>query len=183
MIAVHAVVPAAHAGDLRAALRESHQLLEVPESGARHGVAAVEHRLDRHVRHALPLGQLEQREQVRVDRMHAPRADQPDEVQRATIRDDTPACVHEHGVREEAAVLDRIVDPNEILLDDTTRAEVQVSDLAVAHLSAGQADRFLRRCEQRARRARPEAIPGRHVRHRDRVALALGAITPTVEDE
>ena len=44
-------------------------------------------------------------------------------------------------VLEERAVLDRLVDPQQVLLDDRARAEVEVPDLGVAHLPLGQADR------------------------------------------
>ena len=76
-----------------------------------------------------------------------------------------------------------LVDADEVLLHHAARAEIEVSDLAVADLAARQADRLARRLEQRARCARPERVPRRHGRHRDRIALALGAIAPAVEDE
>jgi hypothetical protein len=183
VVAIHPVVSATDAADDRTSLRRGQQLLEVAEPRAGHGVSPVEHDLDGDARHVLPLRELEQRQQMRVDGMHAARANEADEMQRA------PGCLHtatgvdEDRVLEEASVLDGVVDADEILLHHTTRAEVEVTDLAVAHLSARQPDRFLRRRKQGTRRARPQPVPGGNVRHRDRVALALGAVTPPVEDE
>ena len=136
MIAVHPVVAATHAADRRAALRRRHQLLEVAESGARHRVAAVEHDLDRDTRHLLTLREVEQREQMGVDRVHATLADQTDEMQGAPAGLHPAAHVDEDRVLEEAAVLDRVVDAHEILLHHAAGTEVEMTDLAVSHLSA-----------------------------------------------
>ena len=45
--------------------------------------------LDRDARHPLALREVEQREQMRVDRVHAAGADQTHEMQRAAVRLDT----------------------------------------------------------------------------------------------
>ena len=46
----------------------------------------------------------------------------------------------QHGVARERAVLDRQVDPGELLVDDPAGADVEVPDLGVAHLPLGQPD-------------------------------------------
>ncbi len=183
MVAIHPEVATADAPDGRASRRRGEELLEITPPGAGHRVAAVEHHLDRHARHLFALGEVEQRNQVRVDRVHAARADQPHEMERAAGARHLPALLHEHRINEESAVGDRLRDSHQILLHHSAGAEVEVPHLAVADLAARQADGFAGGLEEGARRVRPESVPGRHRRHRDRVPLALGAISPSVEDE
>src|SRR6516164_5321358 len=38
------------------------------------------------------------------------------------------------------AVLDRFVDPGKVLIDDTARAEIQMADLGISHLTIGETD-------------------------------------------
>ena len=89
----------------------------------------------------------------------------------------------ERRILEERSVADRFADAHEVLHHDAAGAEVQVSDFAVAHLSLGKPDRAAGRLEQRPRVSRDERVPGRGVRQRDGVALALGAISPAVEHD
>ena len=81
------------------------------------------------------------------------------------------------------AVGDRLVDAREVLLDDGARAEVQMADLAVAHLPVRQADRAAARDERRVRIARPEVVEHRGLGERDGVPRAVGGETPAVEDD
>ena len=71
------------------------------------------------------------------------------------------------GLLEEAAVVDRLADARQVLIDDAAGADVEVPDLGVAHLALGQADGRARRlracradtCPQRGRT--PACRPGR----------------------
>ena len=75
--------------------------------------------------------------------VHAAVGDEPDEVD--------ALGAGERGAQDlvlgQRAVGDRLVDAREVLLDDGARAEVEVADLAVAHLPVGQADRAAARVE------------------------------------
>jgi hypothetical protein len=87
----------------------------------------------------------------------------------------------ENGILVERTVFDRLSDPNEVLHDDPTSAEVQMADLAVPHLPLRQADGESRRIEQGAGMFRDQRVPSRSVGEGDRVPLALGTIAPSVE--
>ena len=183
MVAIHAEVAATDTRESRAALRLRDQLLQITESGAWHGVASVEHRVNGDAGHLFARGEIEQREQMRVDRVHAARPDQADEVQRARVRLGLVARAEERLIAEEAAISDRLGDAHEILLDDAPGAEVQMTDLTVPDLATWQAHCLSRRFQQRLRCSRPESVPRWHVCHRDRIAFFFGAITPAIEDE
>ena len=93
----------------------------------------------------------------------------------ATGLADVSDCVQKDRVLEKGAVLDRLVDPEDVLLDDPARSQVQVADLAVPHLPVGQADRLSRCVETSAGEPLPEAVEDGGPGERDRVSLALVA--------
>src|SRR5687767_1492841 len=102
-------------------------------------------------------------------------------MERSAVAFDGLAGFHERGIFEEPSALDRLVDANEILHHNAPRAEVQVTDLAVPHLSLGKSDAKARGVQERARRARPEAIPRRRIGERNGVSFALFPVAPSVE--
>ena len=113
----------------------------------------------------LALGaQIDQREEMLVDRVDAAGADEPHEVDRAARLLGVIARGDKHAVVEERPVANRFADAHEVLHDDAAGAEVQMADLAVAHLPLGEPDREARRLEQRPRVARDERVPRRRVR-------------------
>ena len=61
-------------------------------------------------------------------RVDAAVGEEAHEVQRRAAVACVPGCGDEDGVAEEVAVLDRLVDPREVLVDDAARAEVGVAD-------------------------------------------------------
>ena len=150
-----------------------------------------------HVRvgHPLPLGELEEREQVvdvRVD------AALRDEAHAGARRRRAPSpCANaraEHRVLEQRAVADRDVDAHQVLEQDPARADREMADLRVAHLPVGQPDGLTRRRERRVREARPRerrrpasrrarlrspARPGRGPSRRGSRALREGSCDPT----
>ena len=67
--------------------------------------------------------------------MHAALGDDADQVDRGASR----SAFQDHLVFGERAVLDRLVDAQEVLRDDRARAEVEVAHLGVAHLAGRQA--------------------------------------------
>ena len=130
-----------------------------PSARSRHRVAAVEQRVNRDARHA-PLGaQIDQREQVLVDRVHAAVADEAHEVHGAAVLRRGVARVDERRIREKRSVANRLADANEVLHHHSAGTEVEVAHLAVSHLPLGQSHGEPRRVEQRAagcaRPARP----------------------------
>jgi hypothetical protein len=139
--------------------------------------------MDGDARHAAPRRQVDEREQVLIEPVHAPPADEPEQVERPAVRLHALAGVDEGRVLEERAVPHGLRDPHEVLHDHAAGAEVQVADLAVPHLPLRQPDGEPGRVEQRARAARPQGVPGRRFGQRDGVPVARGTVTPAVEDE
>src|SRR5207253_8918928 len=86
-------------------------------------------------------------------------------------------------VRGEGAVLDRPVDAHQVLEEHATRADRQVADLRVAHLSRRQADGFPGGCYPRMRVLPPEPVEVRRVRELDGVPRTRRSATPAVEDD
>ena len=73
-------------------------------------------------------------------------------------------------VLEERAVVDRLVDPHQVLVEPPARADRQVADLAVPHLTGRQAGRLARGLERRVRVLAPQPVEDRCAR---RVSTAL----------
>ena len=61
-------------------------------------------------------------------------------------------------VLEELARFDGLVHPHEILEEDAPRADREVPDLGVAHLTRRQADGLARRLEPRMRKLAPQPV-------------------------
>ena len=116
-----------------------------------------------HLIDTFSLREIEQRKGVLVDGVHAARADQPHQMQGATVALDLTACAHQRGIGVEAPLGDGRRDAYQILHHDAARAEIEVSDFAVPHLPLGQTDAQPGCFEQRARPASPERIPRRGV--------------------
>src|SRR5689334_6314889 len=117
-----------------------------------------------------------------VDRMHAALADQANEMNARVGRDRPLDLLDPGAIRKKTSVLDRFVDANEILHHDSTRAKVEVANLAVSDLACRQADGEPRCLEKRLRITAPELVPGWGRRHGDRVPFALSPVSPAVEN-
>src|ERR1700693_304495 len=89
----------------------------------------------------------------------------------------------QHRMREELAVLDHQVDARDVHVNDAPRANVQMPDLAVAHLSFRQADERSAGMNERVRILTEQAIVSRLARESDGIGLGLGAVSPAVEDD
>ena len=61
-------------------------------------------------------------------------------------------------------------------------AEIGVSDLGIAHLSVGQADKMLAGLKMRMRPARHQPMPDRGLGGGDRIVGGLRPLSPTIED-
>ena len=150
MVAVHAVVPSAHRRELCTVTDRGERGAQKAHRRLRRGIAAVEHRVEHHPLHPPLLRQRHHRHQVRVVRMHATVAQQSEQVERAAGCVDALAGLHQGVVLEKTAVLDGAADPHEILLHNPSGAQIQMSNLTVAHLSVGQSNGVSRRGQQRA---------------------------------
>lgn len=104
------------------------------------GVAAVTEEVDVDLGHANLLGHLEQAEQVVDVRVDTAVRDQTEQMQAAVALLCAGEALDDVVDLVELALLDGLVDAHNVLPDDTAGANVQVTDLAVAHEAFGETD-------------------------------------------
>ena len=90
--------------------------------------------------------------------------------------------VHDR-VLAQGARLDLGVDAGDVHERDAPGAEVQVPDLAVAHLAGGQAHVGAARADEAVRVHGKDGVEGRGSRQTDGVVLALRPLAESVEDD
>ena len=139
IIAIHGVVTADESGDL-SDLQLAHLLLQLADeiaAAVRRRVAAVHEAMDEDFLDFLLLGHFEQREKMLDVRVHAAIAEQAEEVELALA-----AALHRLLKQRNILQLlvgDEQVDAGHVHVDDAAGADVEVADLAVAHLAFRQA--------------------------------------------
>jgi hypothetical protein len=89
----------------------------------------------------------------------------------------------EGRILEERSVGDRPVHAHQVLVEDPPRADRQVADLGVPHLTGRQPDRLAGGLQGRVRILGPETVEDGGVREVDRVAGAGRRAAPPVEDD
>ena len=88
---------------------------------------------------------------------------------------------NEGSILEEIPILDRLVDPSDVLIDNSARTEIHMTNLAVAHQAQRQPNLVTGRGEQRVRVA-PEQLLEVMRLLSDRVVLTLGPVPPAVQN-
>jgi hypothetical protein len=135
-VAVHREVAADDRADAADAVQPLLEASERLRSRLGQRVAPVGERVhDEVLDPGLP-GDLHERLQVPVRRVHAAGRDEPDQVHARRILQRRL----QHLVAGQRPVRDGLVDPREVLRHDRAGAEVEVADLGVAHLPLRQAD-------------------------------------------
>ena len=111
-------------------------------AGSRLGVrvAAVTEEVDVDLGHADLLGHVEQAEEVVDVRVHTAVGDQTEQVQAAVALLGASEALDDVVDLVELALLDGLVDADDVLPHNTASANVQVADLTVAHESLGETD-------------------------------------------
>ena len=150
-----------------------------PSVGAR--VAPVEKAVDGDRGDPVADAQLDAGEQMPVERVHAARTQQADEVERAAALPHAGAQLDQRRELVELAALDALGDADEVLGNHPAGAEVQVADFAVPHLAFGKADGEAAGVQQGARIGLPEPVPDRGGGQLDRVPFAFGPVAPAVQ--
>src|SRR5215470_19472442 len=79
------------------------------------------------------------------------------------------------------AARDRLTDARQILHDHAAGADVEMSDLGIAHLPLGQADIAARGAQEGMRSRRPQAIEARGLGLTDGVVRLLLAPAPAIQ--
>ena len=143
LVPVHGVIAANDAGDTADAGRFAGRLegLEEPHSRLRRRVPPVRDRVHQHLvpPESLVGRHLQERPEVVVAGMDHPGAQQPKKVERLAPGSDVGHQLPEGRIARELSVLDGLVDPADVLVDDPPCTEVGVPDLAVAHDSQREA--------------------------------------------
>ena len=109
--------------------------------------------------------------------------DEPEEVDVAAPLAGAVERPPEGGVVGEAPVGDRLVDADEVLVENAARADRQVADLGVAHLPGREAYCLAGSLERGVWVLGPEAVEDGRVRQLDRVPRARRRAAPAVEDD
>src|SRR6266853_310605 len=91
--------------------------------------------------------------------------------------------IEQHRMREEVAILNHQFNARDVHVHDAAGANVEVSDFAVTHLPLGQSDGGSARLNERVGIFTQETIIGWLVRHRDRIGLGFGTVSPAVEND
>jgi hypothetical protein len=147
------------------------------------GIAPIEQRVDSDPRDPLASRELGEGDDVPVVGVDATRTDQTDDVQRAPSAPRVLARRDERRPGRERSVIDRGIDPRQVLEHRAARAEVEVADLRVAHLSGRQPDRSFRGAQGAVGPRLDEVPPDRHGRSSDRVAGRIATDPEAVEHD
>src|SRR6202035_5403989 len=103
-------------------------------------------------------------------------------MERAAARARTMNRAEQDFVTSERSSLDRLGDSHHVLVNHAPRADREMANLGVAHHAWRQADRFARGVDLGMSLGAVQPIHRGSTRHRDRVGLALGPQTPSIED-
>src|SRR5256712_13946152 len=88
----------------------------------------------------------------------------------------------QRAVREEGAVVDRVVDAHELLVLDVPGAHREMADLAVPHDPVRQSDGPAARLERRVWVALPQRAEPRRLRARHGIRRSIGGDPPSIQD-
>ena len=182
LVAVHGVIAPANRGDGGAAQpgNVTAQLFEINRGRRRRGVPPVEKGVYRH-RNARAVEDAGQHGHVVLMRMHAAGGYQPQQVAGAAAFFQPPDQPRQGGVGGQCAVRDGGIDAADVLIDDAAGAEVEMADLGIAHLAAGQPDLGAAGLQQRLRARRHEPVVDRRRGLGDGVVLGFRAVAPAVQ--
>jgi hypothetical protein len=142
LVPVHGVVPADNGRQLPNALllKEGQQILQMALAALWVCVPSIAKEMHKHLGHANLLGDLDQCLQVIDVAVHTAVANQTQQMQTPVAvlgagegLDDVLDLVH-------LALLNGLVDADDVLPDNAAGADVEVTNLAVAHQTLGQAD-------------------------------------------
>src|SRR6201996_7649083 len=114
--------------------------------------------------------------------MHSAIRDQSQQVQGSSLL----ACMFERGnndrMAEKLAGANQFVDASDVHVDYTARTDVEMADLAVAHLPVGQANEMIGSVQQAVGILRQQLVVDWLARQRDGMGVRLWPIAPAIED-
>ncbi len=184
LVAVHGVEATDDAGNLGVACLVAlvDELPDEADAALGVGVATVHEAMHEGVLHAVFLANLDELEEVVERAVHAAIAGQTHEVNVLAVSLSVLVSADDFGVLEDAAVGTGAVNLHEVLIDDATGTDVEVTDLGVAHLSVGQTDVLTAGQQLAVRVGCIDFVEVRSWSVEDDVSLAVVANAPSVKD-
>jgi hypothetical protein len=128
------------------------------------------------------VGAVDEGEEMLDRAMHAAVGHEAEEMQATASLLRFENDVPDDEVLGQRPVVHREVDPRDVHHGDASGAEVQVPDLAVAHLPGRQPDVRAARSDDAVRVAGLERVERRRLREAHRVVAPVGALTESVQD-
>jgi hypothetical protein len=128
-------------------------------------------------------GELEEGEEVPFVGVDASVGKKTQQVQSAAAPAHSGAQGDEGGIPVEAPIPDREIDAKDVLRDHAARAEVQVPDLGIAHLSGGKPHVLAGGGESRRGEISKKPVVARGAGERDRISVLVRADAPSVADD
>jgi hypothetical protein len=128
------------------------------------------------------LGHFQQRMEMSLIGMHSAVRKQAEEMKLAAAARALHG-VKQNGLVEEFAILDHQLDAGRIHVDDAPGANVQVPDLAVAHLIVRKPNILTAGVNQRIGILTQQAVVNRLASEGDGVGFGFGAVSPAIEDD
>ena len=183
-VAIHGVVASVHGGDL-AAVVFAHlllQLFQVSRAIGGQSIAPVHESVHEDAVHPVLLGHLQQRVKMSLLRVHAAIGHQAEKMQAPLAGARMFHCIEQHRMREEFAVPDHQINARDVHVDDASRANIEMTNLAVAHLPLGQPNKGTAGMNERVRILPQQAIVGRFAGESDGVGFGFGSVSPAVEN-
>ncbi len=183
-IPVHGKVAAAYAGNLAHSdfIDLALQLFEIPNAAGGQGIAAVEKGVDKDPLHPVLFRRQQEGVQMLLLRVNAAIGDQAQQMQGASLFAGVLQRLHDHRMAEKFAGANQIVNACDVHVHHAARADVQVTDFAVAHLAIRQTDEVIRSVKQTMRILRQEFVVSRLTRQCYRIGEALRTITPAIQN-
>ncbi len=184
LVAVHREIPSANRRDPRDRVSSVQSPLEIGHElrgRSRRCVAAVQQAVDDDVRGTMLGGQCCDGDGVPVDRVDAPRPEQADQMQ--SVPAGPVHGLQQHRVARQGAIRHGGVDARQVLEDRPPGPDVEVTNLAVTHLSGGQPNRFARRLQQGMRPCGQQPPPDGHMCLSDCVVGRTIARAKAVDDD
>ncbi len=186
-VAVHRVPAADNGGHAHPAVRSWRPKLVAPalhqadvlDARFRRGVTAVGEAVDDEVTDGEAPGELDESLEVPEARVDATVGDEPDQVDALGAGE----RVVDRNVLGQDPVEDGVIDAGEVLAHDRAGAEVEVTDLGVAHLPLGQPNGAPGGGERGVGVGGPQLVEHGGVGERDRVAGAGLGETPTIQHD
>src|SRR6185437_6909179 len=154
---------------------------QVVAAGVGRGVAAVGEGVNPHMLDAFGFGQTEQgveMVEMGVDAAVAAQAEQMELPAAGMVH-----RAQQGGVAVEAPIGNGLIEAGDVHLHDAAGADVQVTDLAVAHLTLGQSDERAGGVDEGVGELAQQAVIDRLAGARDGVAFARGTVAPAVKND